>query len=351
MFSSFSAVSNMGLVNNGPTLTYNAALLYNTTNAYTDSASHTWTNYVYQTCSGVRCLNLNNWTGTLCFLVVAGGGSGGCGSSSGGGGGGGGQLVCVKYELVNFTDTVTITVAGQATPTATGVNGVSGGNTTITFGTNTSFNITAVGGGGGGVNATTNVGLAGGCGGGCGRSATSLSGLSTTGNYIGGSTVTIGSSVATIVGYGNASLSNSTFTSASYAGPGAGCGGQGTGAVIGTSYSIGGDGLQPPSGYGVSTYLGYGAGGGGSGNVGLAGGKGGKYGGGCGGGSAGGSSPDSGYYSGYGATDDSGTGATTSLGGSSSGYTPGSGSYGGGGGGGTGTTAKGGAGLIIMSIY
>ena len=169
MFSSFSTVSNACLVdssptndiptNNDPTLTYNAALLYNTTNAYTDSASHTWTNYVYQTCSGVRCLNLNNWTGTLCFLVVAGGGSGGCGLSSGGGGGGGGQLVCVKYELVNFTDTVTITVAGQATPTSTGVNGVSGGNTTIVFGTNTSFNITAVGGGGGGVNGTTNVGL------------------------------------------------------------------------------------------------------------------------------------------------------------------------------------------------
>ena len=75
---------------------------------------------------------------TFYILAVAGGGA--AGGDQGGGGGGGGVIVA-QVTLPSGTNTITVSVG------AGGVNTGNGGNTTLIFNANTSFNITAYGGG------------------------------------------------------------------------------------------------------------------------------------------------------------------------------------------------------------
>jgi len=108
-------------------------------------------------------------------FVLAGGGSGG--GYNGGGGGAGGLLQNALTSTVS--DTVSITVAAQTVNTASTNNaGTTGNNSTFIFTNQTSLNITANGGGGGGTyNGGFPNGVNGGSGGGASNSGTPGSGI------------------------------------------------------------------------------------------------------------------------------------------------------------------------------
>ena len=91
----------------------------------------------------------NAITGSGVFYVMAVGGGGAGGSDQSGGGGGGGVVQTV-VEL-DATDSISVNIgAGGVCTSGTPAISNNGGNTTVTFATNTVYNITAYGGGGGG---------------------------------------------------------------------------------------------------------------------------------------------------------------------------------------------------------
>lgn len=347
MYSTIQLSSSVSTNKPRSSLITNTFLNYVSTNQYTDSSSDTWTNYVYSNSgSSINAVNFSNYTGTVCVLAIGAGGCGGLGTSSGAGGGGASQVVVSKYELSSFTDTLNINIAAQTVPTSTGTVGIIGANSSIAFSTNTSFNLTSIGGSGGAINTTIPSGTYG-CVGGVGRSASALASTANSANYTSGNNQTVGSSTLYAIGYGSDNISNTGFQNASYACSGAGAGGLPTAPTVGTNYGCGGRGIQVPSGYGLSTYYYYCAGGGGSGNTSTAGGN--SYGGGGLGCSGTGTTYGSivSDYTGYGATDNSGTSGTSFQATDSNGLLGSGGgscrnnSY---------TQGRGGKGLIIISV-
>ena len=107
-----------------------------------------------------------SFTGNITFnvLLVGGGGSGGCDQPGGGGAGG----VLQSTISVNATDTISITIGAGGVCTSTPVAGSPGANSTFNFTTNTSYNVTAIGGGRGGSYPSYAAGNGGSGGGGSG---------------------------------------------------------------------------------------------------------------------------------------------------------------------------------------
>ena len=158
-------------------------------------------------------------------LAVGGGGAGG-GYSAGGGGGAGGVVMMPILLPTGTNNTITVSVGAGGTGS---YNGVANGNpTTVTFSSNASANINALGGGGG--NRDSLLGLAGGSSGGNGYGAAT--------------SVTTAPPLPGSFNYGNTgggSLTNSA--------PGGG-GGAGTAGCVGQAGSIGGAG-----GNGIQCFL------------------------------------------------------------------------------------------------
>lgn len=175
--------------------------------------------------SAITLMNASNLP--IQVFMVGGGGSGGCDQAGGGGGGG------VVQTIINFTGSDTINLTIGAGGVAVSGYGVTGGNTSVTFNTLTSYNKVAYGGGGG-------------------ASYTYNANLNSSGTAI--SSANIGSGGGS-TGYTTASYPAGTTTSGQgnnggngVSGTGSGGGGGGAGAVGGSGTSTnagnGGDGVQ-----------------------------------------------------------------------------------------------------------
>jgi len=260
-------------------------------------------------------------------MVVAGGGSGGATQAGGGGGGG---VVMTPINIPVGTDTMTINVGAGGIGSTVNVIGNNGGNSTITFSSNTVANITATGGGRGGTyNGANNLnGASGGSSGGQPGSfgAAGVATSNTLGNY------------PLNVFYGNQGASNNYSW--------AGSGGGGAGAASNSTYPTnnqdggpGGIGIKPIS-PGINSYAPYnnyyfGSGGAGSGG---------------GNGQQGSVGAGAGSYTGGGVSTVSGTGGTGTTSGQSASVNTGAGGGGGASYSGPGTGGSGGSGIVIIAI-
>ena len=215
-------------------------------------------------------------TSFVMFVLAVGGG--GAGGSIGSGGGGGGGVVMNPVYLPAGSGTITVTVGAGGAPAGSGSTAQpgSGGNTTVTFSAKSSANITAWGGGYGGVWTTYNGGNGGSGGGGGGNTyitgGTPNSVNNNFGNqggiginYVAGATAGGGGGGAGIAG------ANATSNTNNNGGNGIQCFLPGikdfspNGVAYGTYYWAGGGGGSAWSNPGnVNTYGGLGGGGGGS---------------------------------------------------------------------------------------
>ena len=279
------------------------------------TSNNPYTVYVFKN-TGTNYTISYTLTSATIFYILAVAGGGAAGGDQGGGGGGGGVIVA-QVTLPSGTNTITVSVG------AGGINFANGGNTTITFNANTSFNITAYGGGRSGSYSVGQAGASGGSGGGCGN-----------GGGAGGSV---------IAGIGGTSYGNvgSTFTS-SGGGGGAGAAGSGKNGGNGIQCNLNGIKDFTPSGTSYGTY--YWGGGGGGVGMSINSGSGGLGGGGSGGIS---STSNTAGAGGGSALNSGGTGDTT--GGARGGN--GGANTGGGSGGGWGgfNNGSGGSGIVIIS--
>jgi len=197
--------------------------------------------------------------GNMYILAVGGGGSGGTNQSGGGGGGG----VVQKTVALTSRETISVSIGDGGLPAIN--KGNNGGATNVTFSPDSSFNITAYGGGAGG-------------------SATYAAGNGGSGGGAGGYSNTAGTAVPNIIASGSTALGGNNGGSGNGGGGG---GGGGAGAVgsnqSGTVSGSGGNGIVCTlTGISSSIYNGYywGGGGGGSYSTGTSGGNGGLGGGG-----------------------------------------------------------------------
>jgi hypothetical protein len=201
------------------------------------------------------------------IFAIGGGGAGGSSRNSGGGGGAGG----IVQSSLNITsgDTISLTVGAGGTFSATTNSNLDGGNTNVSFTTNSGNNITAYGGGGGGgFGGITGsfTGRNGGCGGGGTIDSSSGSasggtgvsgqgfagGTSTSNGSGGGGTATAGASATGNGGNGGdgKQISLSMFSGSVYANYywGGGGGGGGTYSAGGNGGKGGGGGGSPGNG-------------------------------------------------------------------------------------------------------
>ena len=170
-----------------PSATVNATGTYIVNTSYVDPVdSKTYTQYVFTAGSSNSFAITNNQSTTYNILAIAGGGGGG-GGSYGGGGAGAGGFVQSSITLFTNTETISINVGSGGTANT------KGNNTVVSFTTNTSYNITCIGGGKGGPYG--GAGGAGGSGGGCSRDSgiTSPAASGTAGQGNNGGTTTAGS--------------------------------------------------------------------------------------------------------------------------------------------------------------
>jgi hypothetical protein len=167
---------------------------------------------------------------TLYVLAVGGGGAGGC---NGGGGGGAGGVIMAPITIPAGTGTISVFVgAGGVVTTANG-NGVPGSNTTVTFSSQSSYNITAGGGASGGNYASASV--------------------NSNNNASGG-----GGGLASNPTNANINPSGGILSSYIYANNGGGQdgnGGQGGGGGAGTSGTAGSSTSSPAGGNGIKCTL------------------------------------------------------------------------------------------------
>ena len=331
---------------NQATLTAPSITLNNYSNVYTNGS---YKIYAYKTTGSTNTISV---TGASAFnpaklqiFAIGGGGSGGAEQAGGGGGGG------VVQSIITLTsnDTISVTV-GDGGPSSS--RGVTGGNTTIGFTTNTSYNITAYGGGGGSaygtgpnldVNgtaiATSNVGS----GGGGGSSGPTVGGQTTSTYTLSGTTYPQG-------------YAGGTYSSRANGG-GGGAGGTGFPGIDVTDSGAGGTGIQINTSIlnyfsggsidskAISNLWWAGGGGGGLARTGTSAGSGGKGGG--GGGSIVGGTPGTGDTNGLNNGSNGITGNTIAggVGGTNTGGGSGGGSQGGGG-----IGAKGGSGIVLIAV-
>ena len=197
--------------------------------------------------------------GNVYILAVGGGGSGGTNQSGGGGGGG----VVQKTLALTSRELISINIGDGGQPAIN--KGNNGGSTIVSFSPDSSFNITAYGGGAGG-------------------SATFGAGNGGSGGGAGGFSNTAGTAVPNIIASGTTALGGNSGGTGNGGGGG---GGGGAGAVgsnqSGTVSGSGGNGIVCSlTGISSSIYNGYywGGGGGGSFSTGTSGGNGGLGGGG-----------------------------------------------------------------------
>ena len=169
------------------------------------------------------------------IFSVGGGGSGGCDQPGGGGGGG------VVQSVVTLTsnDTVNITVGDGGTASGANNRGVSGANTTVTFGTNTGNNVTAYGGG-------------------CGASYQNSANINSSGTVIASASIGSGGGGSGYLSYAaggttstyvlNGTTYKQGYTGGTYSGQGVNGGGGGAGSAgvagSGTASGAGGTGVQ-----------------------------------------------------------------------------------------------------------
>ena len=159
-FNSFSAVSSFGSLITRPRLS-NISIVVSgqvSNQTYTD-ASGTYTQYYFQALSGTNYIQLNNikTIQTLSILCIGGGGGGAY--QGGGGGAGGFRQSSITLDPANFINERISVVVGAGGAGKAGVNpsirnysmvGDTGGNTTVSFQNNTTYNyLTSHGGGGG----------------------------------------------------------------------------------------------------------------------------------------------------------------------------------------------------------
>ena len=221
-------------------LYYNNAVVSNTNITLPSSISKTGgtlsgstfnTLYNIYTFTASGSLSIANASGvTLNIMAVAGGGGGAGGMSYGAwiyAGGGGGE-VTFKQVTITGNDTITVNIgSGGAggSELATTQHGKKGGNTSLTFSTNTSFNFTCNGGGGGisGRDATvtfTPSDASGGSSGGISNSYTIINPTLTAGGY--GNSGGIGTSLNGNAGGGgggaNANGSNGNIQTSNFKG-------------------------------------------------------------------------------------------------------------------------------------
>jgi hypothetical protein len=116
---------------------------------------------IYVFTAGTNKINYNILGNTANFYVLCVGGGGGGGATSGlnggAGGGGGGGVTFSQITVPGGIDTVTTTVGTGGSGATTQISGpviaqgTNGGNSTFSFTQNTNLNITAIGGGAGGI--------------------------------------------------------------------------------------------------------------------------------------------------------------------------------------------------------
>ncbi len=179
-------------------------------------------------------------------LVVAGGGGGG--SDMGGGGGAGGVIMNNSFAVAAGSFPITVGIGGAGAPAGIGqVSGTNGGNSVFS-------SLTAIGGGGGGSEYSTNAqpGRNGGSGGGCASSANTTFGLGTAGQGYNG-----GASGGSYWPSGGGGAGGPGINNPGRGGPGL------ASAILGTLYYFGGGG----GGSGYSNQGGNGGKGGGGGGA------------------------------------------------------------------------------------
>lgn len=167
---------------------------------------------------------------TIYVLAVGGGGAGGC---NGGGGGGAGGVIMLPVSIPMGTGTITISIGAGGLVTAANGNGVSGSNTTVTFSSQSSYNITAGGGASGGNYASASV--------------------NSNNNASGG-----GGGLASGLTNANINPSGGILSSYIYANAGGGQdsnGAQGGGGGAGTSGTTGSSTVSPAGGNGIQCTL------------------------------------------------------------------------------------------------
>ena len=146
---------------NVSSITYSYPLIATINNSTSTYNGITYNVYTFTQIGGTYTINYTCAVQTMIYILAVGGGGGGGAANSGGSGGGGGGVVMnsVLLQKALTSQTISVTVgiggsggfAGTYTDKYNGWNACNGGNSTVTFNAFGGQNITAMGGGAGGM--------------------------------------------------------------------------------------------------------------------------------------------------------------------------------------------------------